>query len=92
MEAHDRTADNGQSMPPNLLTAREAAVAIGVHERTIRRAIARGELSAIKRAGVFRIDRADLARYRATVAIVPQQASTSRASLVILPRVPTAAD
>ncbi|MDQ3694774.1 MAG: AAA family ATPase [Chloroflexota bacterium] len=47
------------------LTARAAAAAIGVNERTIRRAIARGELPATKEAGVYRITPADLSRYRA---------------------------
>jgi excisionase family DNA binding protein len=37
------------------LTAREAAQRLGVHERTIRRAIARGDLPAHKEGGVFRI-------------------------------------
>ncbi len=46
------------------LTAREAAACIGVHERTIRRAIGRGELLAAKRAGSFQISLADLERYR----------------------------
>src|SRR5262245_47249270 len=36
-------------------SAREAAALLGVSERTIRRAIARGELAATKRAGLFRI-------------------------------------
>lgn len=40
------------------LSACEAALPIGVNERTVRRAIARGELSAVKRGGVFRIDAA----------------------------------
>jgi len=47
------------------LTAREAAGLMGVHERTIRRAIARGELPATKRGGMFRIAWDDLARHRA---------------------------
>ena len=40
---------------PDLLTARSAAARLGVDERTIRRAIARGELRAVKRAGQFQI-------------------------------------
>jgi predicted ATPase/DNA-binding CsgD family transcriptional regulator len=47
------------------LSAREAAAAIGVSERTIRRAIARGDLRAVLHAGVYRIASGDLARYRA---------------------------
>jgi len=46
------------------LTARDAAHVIGVSERTIRRAIARGDLPATKHAGIFRILPDDLERYR----------------------------
>ena len=46
------------------LSAREAAVALGVSERTVRRAIARGELAADMHAGVYRIAPTDLADYR----------------------------
>jgi hypothetical protein len=48
----------------DLLSANAAAWALGVNPRTIRRAIARGELPAVKRAGVYEIAPADLARYR----------------------------
>lgn len=44
-------------------TAHEAAALLGVNERTVRRAIARGELPARKAGGVYRIRAADLARY-----------------------------
>src|SRR5215207_1006872 len=47
------------------LTAKEAARVAGVHERTIRRAIARGELPAAKRAGIFQIAPEALVQYRA---------------------------
>lgn len=47
------------------LSARGAAEALGVSERTIRRAIARGDLPATLHAGVYRIAPDDLARYRA---------------------------
>jgi non-specific serine/threonine protein kinase len=47
------------------LSAQEAAAVLGLHERTVRRAIARGELAATKRGGVYRITPAALARYRA---------------------------
>ncbi len=47
------------------LNAREAAARLGVHERTVRRAIARGEIAAAKRAGIFRIAPDELERYRA---------------------------
>ena len=46
------------------LSAREAATVLGVHERTIRRAVARGDLPATKHAGQYRIAPADLERYR----------------------------
>src|SRR6478736_2054987 len=46
-------------------SASAAAVELGVSQRTIRRAIARGELPAVKISGVFRIAVADLASYRA---------------------------
>jgi len=49
------------------LSARDASRVAGVSERTIRRAIARGDLPATKHAGVYRIDREDLARYRSRV-------------------------
>src|SRR5262245_23924698 len=49
---------------PSLLNARAAAEHLGIDERTIRRAIARGELPAVKRAGVFQIARTDLERYQ----------------------------
>jgi hypothetical protein len=45
-------------------SAREAALALGVSERTIRRAIQRGELIATKRAGIFHITPAALEAYR----------------------------
>jgi len=60
-----RTPDTGQapavSTPP--LSAREAASVAGVSERTIRRAIARGELPAGKRAGAYRIAPGDVAAW-----------------------------
>jgi len=48
-----------------LLTALDAATAVGVHERTIRRAIERGELPALKISGVFRIAPQAIALWRA---------------------------
>ncbi|HEX2280797.1 MAG TPA: helix-turn-helix domain-containing protein, partial [Thermomicrobiales bacterium] len=48
----------------NGLSAQVAAQRLGVSERTIRRAIARGELPATKDSGVFRIAPEALARYR----------------------------
>ena len=52
----DRTPDSGQAAGAGeSLSAREAAAVLGVNERTVRRAIARGALPAAKRAGVYRI-------------------------------------
>jgi excisionase family DNA binding protein len=64
----ERVAEGGGgSRPsPTLLTAREAAAMVDLNERTIRRAIRRGELTATKWGGVFRIDPADLASYCAS--------------------------
>jgi excisionase family DNA binding protein len=62
--AERQTSAAGQDPKQTRLTALEAAARLGVHERTIRRAIARGDLHAIKRAGVFQISSADLERFR----------------------------
>src|SRR5262245_27144648 len=66
-QAREGTTNGGVSGAADtwLLSAREAAAALGVHERTVRRAIARGELAATKHAGLFRIAPAELERYRA---------------------------
>jgi non-specific serine/threonine protein kinase len=45
------------------MSAKQAAAHIGVSERTVRRAIERGELIATKVSGVFRVTAADLAAY-----------------------------
>jgi excisionase family DNA binding protein len=47
------------------LSATAAAALLGVSQRTVRRAIARGDLPAAKHAGIYRIAPVDLARYRA---------------------------
>ncbi|MDP9355048.1 MAG: helix-turn-helix domain-containing protein [Chloroflexota bacterium] len=57
------------SAPP--LPAGEAAEVAGVSERTIRRAIARGELPAGKHAGAYRIAPGDLATWQAAHAGAP---------------------
>ncbi|HUG60929.1 MAG TPA: helix-turn-helix domain-containing protein, partial [Methylomirabilota bacterium] len=54
-----------RARPSGAVSARTAAAALGVHERTIRRAIERGELAARKRGGAFRITPAALERYEA---------------------------
>src|SRR5688572_30777072 len=65
-QAADRTPDTGQRTgAADFLSARAAADVLGVNERTIRRAIARGELPATKHAGVYQIAPEHLARYRA---------------------------
>ena len=53
----DGTANRGVSGAADTwpLSAREAAARLGVSERTVRRAIARGELPAARHAGVYRI-------------------------------------
>ena len=59
------TPDIGQDAgKADWLSASAAASVLGVSQRTIRRAIARGDLPAAKRSGVYRIAPADLARYR----------------------------
>lgn len=58
----DETGQAGRAA--SLLTAREAASVLGVNERTVRRAIARGDIRAAKRSGVFRIAPDDLAGFR----------------------------
>ncbi|MBA2246886.1 MAG: helix-turn-helix domain-containing protein, partial [Chloroflexia bacterium] len=71
------------------LSAREAAQNLGVSERTVRRAITRGELPAEKHAGVYRIGPDDLARFSARRQLpAPLRAQTRPDSprLVPLPR------
>ncbi len=66
------TADIGQDAGAvDGLSARAAATALGVSQRTIRRAIARGALPAVKRGGVFRIAPEDLRLYRARGRVTP---------------------
>ncbi len=69
----DRTtdeADTENAAAPDIgglagvLSAREAATALGLSERTVRRAIQRGELVATKHAGSFQITPAALDDYR----------------------------
>ncbi len=59
------TVDSGPDIGAvDHLSATAAAAVLGVSPRTIRRAIARGELPAVKRAGVYEIAPADLSLYR----------------------------
>ncbi len=66
----DKAVDGSMSGAPDMwpLSAREAAAVLGVSERTVRRAIARGDLAATKRAGVYRLAQAELVRYQARLA------------------------
>jgi excisionase family DNA binding protein len=66
MRTADKQISNDVSgaADPLPLSAREAATALGVSERTVRRAISRGDLPAVRHAGVYRIAPVDLARYR----------------------------
>ena len=63
-------AQDGPAAAPDIgglagvLSAREAAAALGVSERTVRRAIQRGQLVATKHAGTFQITPAALDDYR----------------------------
>ena len=62
----DRTPDTGpDSEAMGALTATAAAATLSVNERTIRRAIARGELPAMKQGGVYQIAPEDLDRFGA---------------------------
>jgi excisionase family DNA binding protein len=64
----DRTPDSGHDARDGTggMTAREAAERVGVNERTIRRAIARDDLPAVKRRGIFVIDVASLDAWHAS--------------------------
>jgi excisionase family DNA binding protein len=59
-----RVAASDAATRSTLLTAREAALCAGVNERTIRRAITRGELPATRQSGQFRIALAALQDYQ----------------------------
>lgn len=69
--AADRDLSGAADTGP--LNACEAAALLALNERTVRRAIARGELYAIKRHGVFRIARDELERFRRGDAPVRQE-------------------
>ncbi len=64
----ERTAAPTLSAVAGVLSARETAIVLGVSERTVRRAIQRGEIVATKRAGSFQItsDAIDAFRRRDT--------------------------
>jgi excisionase family DNA binding protein len=50
-------------LPTGMVSLPEATARLGVHERTVRRAIARGEILAVKRGRALAISRASLERY-----------------------------
>ncbi len=85
-QATDWTPDTGQvAQLPDTLSAREAAQSLHVHERTIRRAIARGDLPAVKQSGVSIVPD-DLARYREHHRLpVPLAGVPSREPIQIVP-------
>ena len=68
---HLPRADADSDRASALLSAREAADELALDERTIRRAIRRGDLEATKHGRSFQISRAALARYRARLAPPP---------------------
>ena len=84
MDKRAATMDTGQRTGRRRrrrrLSASAAAAALGVSERTIRRAIARGDLPAAKRAGVYRIAPADLARYRRGAGLADAARGAGRAA------------
>ena len=49
--------------------AGETAAALGITERTVRRAIARGELPAVRLGSVYRIERPEVARFAAQMEV-----------------------
>ena len=81
------TADSGRdASAAEWLSASAAAATLGVSQRTVRRAIARGDLPAAKRAGVYRIAPEDLARYRTRGrAVVPHTTPPHHAAPRLLP-------
>ena len=76
------------------LSARQAAAALGVNEKTVRRWIERGRLSATKDdAGAYRIDPDELARHRAAdAADTPHQGAAPAAPMSLQPLVDLVAD
>ena len=62
----------GPDAQHEVVSARDAALALGLSERTIRRAIARGELMASKQGRAFHITAEALARYRTRLSGVEQ--------------------
>jgi excisionase family DNA binding protein len=76
--------DGDAAGQPASVSAHNAAAMLGVHERTIRRAIARGELAATKHGGSYSIAVSDLERYAERPGRL--EAAEPRARVVALPR------
>ena len=85
-DSTDSPDDDSMPFMRDIISARAAAAALNVHERTIRRAISRGELPASKFAGTFRIQRTDLEAYRRTLAPSVSQSSQAAAGRQARPR------
>ena len=64
-------ANQGTYDAREYLDAGEAATIVGLHERTIKRAIQRGELRAFKPAGQIRVRREDLNEWIESSVVVP---------------------
>ena len=62
-DAPDQRRSSDSGIAPRVFSAREAADSLGLSERTIRRAIARGDLAANKRGRAFTIGADELARF-----------------------------
>jgi excisionase family DNA binding protein len=67
------------------LSAREAARLLGVHERTIRRAIREGQVEATKRGRAYAITPESLHRYRSARGERPAGSTSERPTLTLLP-------
>jgi excisionase family DNA binding protein len=72
---------------PDALSAQEAGRLLGIHERTVRRAIGSGELAATKQGGSFHISAEDLEHYRQRRARAPRHEVT--AGRAVVPASPT---
>jgi excisionase family DNA binding protein len=93
-QAEERAAQTapGAAAEP-ALTARQAAAALGVDTRFVRQAIARGELTATRIGGTYRIAAESVARYRAraegdrtAAQLVPFEARSSSSQIrLVLP-------
>ncbi|MFN8590205.1 MAG: tetratricopeptide repeat protein [Thermomicrobiales bacterium] len=89
-DAPDQRRSSDSGAPPRVFSAREAADRLGLNERTIRRAIARGDLAANKRGRAFTIGADELARFRGqrgggVSAILSRQEEAPPANVIALP-------